>query len=89
MFFNADQIIAVTEAAVNAYVAGWGEGGSELAKERFLKILAIIEKERVPLAALWVYDFDSFEQTWNVTGTNYRAYQLKATAEAHKRMQGK
>ncbi|MFC1714182.1 cellulase family glycosylhydrolase [Candidatus Poribacteria bacterium] len=51
----------------------------------FANLLATIEKERVPLAALWVYDLDR-QPGYTVTGSNARAYQLKALAEANKRI---
>jgi hypothetical protein len=45
-----------------------------------------MEKAEVPLAALWVYDFPGQNDTWNVTATNDRTYQLQAIAEANARI---
>ena len=58
-------------------------------KEQFAGILRAIETNRVPLAALWVYDFSSQAKDWNVTATNTRSWQLEAVREANERiMQG-
>jgi hypothetical protein len=64
-----------------------GEGGEEKAKAQFAAVLAAIEKTGVPLAALWVYDFRGQAESWNVTATNARSYQLRAIAEANRRLQ--
>jgi len=66
-----------------------GPGGKKSAKQRFARILAAIESARVPLAALWVYDFDHQGKTWNVTLNNARACQLKAIAEANQRIRSR
>ena len=63
-----------------------GEDGPRIARERFARILAAVEKARVPLAAIWVYDFAHQDATWNVTPTNPRAYQLQAIADANRRL---
>jgi len=55
-------------------------------EKRFSELLALIENEGVPLAALWVYDFGGQDDSWNVTATNSRAYQLKAVSEANRRL---
>lgn len=59
--------------------------GAEVAREEFEKVLSAIERTRVPMAALWVYDFDGQKDTYNVTATS-RAYQLQAISEANARM---
>jgi hypothetical protein len=51
----------------------------------FAEMLALIERERIPLAALWDYD-RAGEDPFSVTATNNRAYQLKAIAEANRRI---
>jgi hypothetical protein len=63
-----------------------GEG--EKSEPEFRALLSAIEKAEVPLAALWVYDFPGQNDTWNVTATNGRAYQLQAIAEANARIRG-
>ena len=63
-------------------------GRGEKCESEFRALLAAIEKAEVPLAALWVYDFKGQEESWNVTATNQRAYQLQALAEANARIRG-
>jgi hypothetical protein len=36
--------------------------------------------------ALWVYDYAGQNGQWNVTASNERSYQLKAVAEANRRV---
>jgi hypothetical protein len=57
-------------------------------RRRFAEVLAQIERLQVPLAALWVFDFDGQATDWSVTATNARAYQLQAVAEANRRLRG-
>ncbi len=68
-----------------------GEFGVEGAKtdksvKEFTELLQTIEDERVPLAALWVYDHNDQDKSWNVTATNERAWQLQAVAKANERI---
>jgi hypothetical protein len=53
-------------------------------------MLSVIEKQQVPLTALWVYDFpwqgQGHDPYCNVTASNARAYQLQAIAEANARI---
>ena len=46
----------------------------------------MIEDAQVPLAALWVFDYKGQPQ-WSVRADNARSYQLKAIAEANRRIQ--
>ena len=57
------------------------------AREQFAAMLAAIETNHVPLAALWVFDFASQAKDWNVTATNERSWQLEAIEEANEWMQ--
>lgn len=59
--------------------------GSHEAKHTFLRTLSAIEKTRVPIAALWVYDFQGQKDTYNVSATS-RTYQLDAISAANLRM---
>jgi hypothetical protein len=70
------------------FVGEFGVPGAPTAesKERFATILAAIETNRVPLAALWVFDFASQDKDWNVTATNDRSWQLDAIQQANERM---
>ena len=56
------------------------KGVSDATKKTFLEALALIEREQVPLAALWVYHRSRDRASWNVTATNRRSYQLQAIA---------
>lgn len=55
-------------------------------EQQFNQTLSLIEREQVPLATLWVYDF-SHQDEWSVTATNPRAYQLQAIEAANGRIQ--
>ena len=56
------------------------------ARKRFAEMLAALVAHRVPMAALWVYDYAGQDGEWNVTVTSDRAYQLEAVAEANARL---
>jgi hypothetical protein len=73
------------------FVGEFGVPGATTAesKEKFTAILAAIETNRVPLAALWVFDFASQAKDWNVTWTNERNWQLDAIQQANERMKMK
>ena len=60
--------------------------GHAAAEASFYQLLDAIVAARVPLAALWVYDFDGQDGSWNVTSTNPRRYQLEAIAQANERL---
>jgi hypothetical protein len=53
---------------------------------KFAVLLAAIETNQVPIAALWVFDCDGQDRDWNVTGTNDRSWQLDALQQANERM---
>lgn len=55
-------------------------------RERFRAILSGVEGSGAPLAALWVYDFGGQRDTWNVTPSNARAWQLDEIAAANRRL---
>ena len=61
-------------------------GVTEATKESFNSILRAIETNRVPLAALWVFDFNSQSKDWNVTATNARSWQLESIQRANVQM---
>jgi hypothetical protein len=62
--------------------------GPEVEKE-FRKMLYIIEKADIPLAALWVFDLPSQNADYNITADNERSYQLREVAEANARVQAR
>jgi hypothetical protein len=70
------------------FVGEFGVPGAATAesKQKFAAILAAIETNRVPLSALWVFDFDDQAGDWNVTATNGRSWQLDAIQQANARM---
>ena len=47
----------------------------------------MIVEEKVPLSALWVYDFSMQDADWNVTSDNDRAYMLEAIKGANMKIQ--
>ncbi|NLC57963.1 MAG: glycoside hydrolase family 5 protein [Armatimonadetes bacterium] len=91
---DVKRIAATQQIAVAAkkplFVGEFGVPGARTpaAERQFRELLATIEREGVPLAALWVYDFSGQDADWNVTATNGRAYQLEAVAEANARLRG-
>lgn len=70
------------------FVGEFGVPGipSAESRKRFAGQLELIRKHDVPLAALWVFDFDGQAADWNVTATNARKEQLAAVAEANRRL---
>ncbi len=61
-----------------------GNVGGNDERTNFEQLLNAIVKARVPLASLWVYDFSFQNNTWNITQTNARAYQLIDVINADK-----
>lgn len=59
--------------------------GPETARAEFERMLSAIVKTRVPMAALWVYDFEGQRDTYNVSDV-VRAYQLDAIFKANERL---
>ena len=83
------QAMTVARAAQKPlFVGEFGVPGATTAeaKQKFAAILAAVETNRVPLAALWVFDFASQAEDWNVTATNQRSWQLEAIQQANDRM---
>jgi len=70
------------------FVGEFGVPGAstEETKAKFTAILSAIETNRVPISALWVYDFDGQAKDWNVNTTNGRSWQLDAIQQANERM---
>lgn len=65
------------------FVGEFGVSGplTEASMARFRAWLDALEKHAVPLAALWVYDFDGQSADWNVTDDHARAPLLKLISE--------
>ena len=56
-------------------------------REQFEAVLDLMVTNKVPLAALWNFDFEHVDQgRWNVTEDNHRAYMLDALQEANKKL---
>jgi len=59
-----------------------GEFGSpvmedkEKSREYFKKIINSIESNKVPLSALWVFNYPNQDGQWNITSSNERSYML-------------
>jgi hypothetical protein len=70
------------------FVGEFGVPGetNEKTRQQFAAILNAIETNHVPLAALWVYDFNSQSKNWNVNATNARSWQLDAIQAANARL---
>ena len=91
---NVDRMEAAARAARTAgkplFVGEFGVAGAPApdARRRFDHILAELDRCRVPMAALWVFDFPRQAQEWNVTATNARAWQLDRIAEVNARWRG-
>ena len=70
------------------FVGEFGVPGAttQSAKEKFFAILSAVETNRVPLAALWVFDFEGQASDWNVNATNGRSWQLDALQQANERI---
>ncbi len=65
------------------------EGNSNEQRARFQRMLDAVVKERVPLAAFWVFHKSDMEKDWNVTFENDRGYMLRMVREANARLSRK
>ncbi len=88
----ASRLTAVLAAAralhKPVFVGEFGVKGPRAESEtEFRRLLTAIETNAVPLAAVWVFDYQPQDKDWNITPTNDRAYQLTAVAEANRRLQ--
>ena len=84
-----DQAIAVAKATRKPlFVGEFGTPRAEIgeSKEKFTAILTAIETNQVPIAALWVFDFDGQDKDWNVNGTNDRSWQLDSLRQVNERI---
>lgn len=60
-------------------------GATDESRKKFTEMLAAIEKNEVPFAALWVFDYAGQAVDWSVTSENARLYQLEAIGELNRR----
>lgn len=87
---QAEVLGAMKEAAHTArkplFVGEFGvskEIGPTEEQKEFKAMLHDFKLSGVPVAAVWVFDFESQDKDWNITSNNERAYMLKAVAEAN------
>ena len=88
-FGRLDQAMSVAQATQQPlFVGEFGVPGATTAetKAKFTAMLSALETNRVPLAALWVFDFDGQAKDWNVNATNARSWQLDALQQANQRI---
>ena len=85
-----DAARAATKLGKPLFVGEFGAPGEPDTKshQQFEELLNAIEREKVPLAALWVFDFKD-QGDYSVTATGTRSYQLDAITAANRRMSGK
>jgi hypothetical protein len=60
-------------------------GGREFARQELHEMLTALERNHVPLAAVWVYDFPTQESAHNITAFNQRSFALKFVRLANMR----
>ncbi len=68
---------------------GVPDAETETGRAAFSAMLAAIETNTIPLAAVWVFDYSAQDKAWNITFSNNRAYILKQVGEANQRMQAR
>jgi len=78
---------AAAAAGKPLFIGEFGVEGppTDRTREDFADLVALIEQNGVPLAALWVYDHKA-QKTWNVTEKGARSYQLDIIAAANRRL---
>jgi hypothetical protein len=84
-----DQAMRVAQATKKPlFVGEFGVPGAATEEEKanFAAILSAIETNRIPLSALWVFDFDGQAKDWNVNASNSRNWQLNAIQQVNERM---
>ena len=82
---EAGEAVRVVVPIAPVFVGEFGVPAPVTAESRaqFQAILDALATHRVPLAALWVYDFDGQARDWNVTPTNDRTWQLDAIQQVN------
>ena len=70
---------------VGEFGADMSFGANEAIK--FNEYLSSISKNKVQLSALWVFDYSFQNDSWNITNTNSRKYQLDAINKANLQFQ--
>ncbi len=69
------------------FIGEFGVAGAmtEPAQRQFHEWLSTLDVHSVPLAALWVFDFEGQAKDWNVTAANDRREQLRLISEVNSR----
>jgi len=83
------QAVEVAQATKKPlFVGEFGVPGHETgeSKIKFAQILSAIETNHIPLAALWVFDFEDQAKDWSVNATNDRHWQLDLVQAANERL---
>ncbi|WP_167761358.1 cellulase family glycosylhydrolase [Duganella callida] len=62
--------------------------GADVAKTKFYEMTSTIIANRVPLSAVWVFDWAAQEGSYSITPTNSRKYQLDRLKEMNTVMRG-
>jgi hypothetical protein len=92
--YSTNDLVALTPAMGLARQSGKplliGELGvpgemTDSTRRQFREWLAALDTNGVPLAALWVFDFEGQAKDWNVTTANARHEQLRLIAEMNAR----
>jgi hypothetical protein len=73
------------------WIGEFGPSGKEKTideeRRQFEFLLDLMVENKVPLSALWNFDFEHVDQThWNITEANHRAYMLDALQEANREL---
>ena len=92
--YSTNDLVRLAEAMAQSRQSGKplliGEFGvpgviTDATRQQFRELLEALDVNRVPLAALWVFDFNGQAQDWNVTAENQRREQLRSVAELNAR----
>jgi hypothetical protein len=88
--YSTNDLVALTPAMALSRQCGkpliigeFGVDGSmtDPTRRQFRELLHALDANGVPLAALWVFDFEGQAKDWNVTAKNTRQEQLRLVAE--------
>jgi Cellulase (glycosyl hydrolase family 5) len=84
-FIDASMKVA-QQARKKLFVGEFGAArakDSESTRTSFENLVKALVKHRVPLAAVWVYDFPGQDRDWNITFKNDRAFMLEMISKAN------
>jgi hypothetical protein len=81
-----DAVAAASHIGKPLFLGEFGPESGKEDREGFRTMVIAIEETRIPLSALWVYDYLPQDDSYNVTWKNARSWQLQAIAEANARI---